>query len=124
MTQEEELDQLRAEKLALCEALRRKDEELEQARKANQDLREGLKQAIMAIEYLHERVRVLEGQQAKDSHNSNLPPSSDRFVRPPKLDFVHCFISNRQPWQNDRGSNGGLKPHQDQWVLWKKRSSP
>jgi transposase len=84
MTKDEELDQLRAEKRVLCEALLRKDEELEQTRKANQDLREGLKQAIMAIEYLHERVRVLEGQQAKDSHNSNLPPSSDRFVRPPK----------------------------------------
>src|SRR5712692_7598368 len=32
----------------------------------------------------HERVRALEGQQAKDSHKSSLPPSSDRFVRPPK----------------------------------------
>ncbi len=84
MTKDEELDQLRAEKRALWEALQRKDEELEQARKANQDLREGLKQAIMAIEYLHERVRALEGQQAKDSHNSSLPPSSDRFVRPLK----------------------------------------
>ncbi len=61
-------------------------------------LREGLKQAIMAIGSQHERVKVLEGlidalqeriktlerQQAKDSHNSSLPPSSDRFVRPPK----------------------------------------
>src|SRR6266849_4164262 len=84
MTKDEELEQLRAEKTALCEALRRKDEELEQSHQANQDLREGLKQAIMAIEYLQERVKSLEGQQAKDSHNSSLPPSSDRFVRPPK----------------------------------------
>ncbi len=84
MTKDEELDQLRAEKRVLWEALQRKDEELEQARQANQDLREGLKQAIMAIEYLHERVRALEGQEAKDSHKSRLPPSSDRFVRPPK----------------------------------------
>src|SRR5258708_15460634 len=38
----------------------------------------------MAIEYLQERVKALEGEKAKDSHNSNLPPSSDRFVRPPK----------------------------------------
>jgi transposase len=84
MTKDEELEQLRAEKTVLCEALQRKDEELEQSLRANQDLREGLKQAIMAIEYLQERVKSLEGQQAKDSHNSNLPPSSDRFVRPPK----------------------------------------
>src|SRR5947209_4509262 len=84
MTKDEELEQLRAEKRVLCEALRRKDEELEQSHQANQDLREGLKQAIEAIEYLQERVKALEGQQAKNSHNSSLPPSSDRFVRPAK----------------------------------------
>ena len=98
MTKEEELEQLRAEKSALLEALRGKDEALAQAQQANQSLREGLKQAIMAIESQHEhvkaleglidalqeRVKTLEGQQAKDSHNSSLPPSSDRFVRPPK----------------------------------------
>ncbi len=98
MTKDEELEHLRQENTALRQALRRKDEELEQSGKANKDLREGLQQAIVAIEslqegtkvlegqidYLHERVKTLEGQQAKDSHNSNLPPSSDRFVRPPK----------------------------------------
>ncbi len=36
------------------------------------------------IEALQERVKTLEGQQAKDSHNSSLPPSSARFVRAPK----------------------------------------
>ncbi len=98
MTKEEELDQLRAENTLLCERLRRKDEELQQLHQANQDLREGLKEAIMALEFqqeqvkaleglsdaLHERVTTLQGQQAKDSHNSSLPPSSDRFVRAPK----------------------------------------
>src|SRR6266699_3841394 len=84
MTKDEELDQLRAEKTVLREALRRKDEELQQSHQANQDLREGLKQAIEAIDYLQERVKALEGQQAKDNHNSNLPPSSNRFVRRPK----------------------------------------
>jgi len=98
MTKEEELEQLRQEKTALCDALRRKDEELEQSHQANQGLREGLKQAIIAIGSQQERVQVLEGlidalqeriktlerQQAKDSHNSSLPPSSDRFVRAPK----------------------------------------
>jgi transposase len=33
---------------------------------------------------LTERLSVLEAQQAKDSHNSHLPPSSDRFHRQPK----------------------------------------
>src|SRR6266581_2619365 len=84
MTKDEELEELRVEKTVLWELLRRKDEELEQSHQANQDLREGLKQAIVALEYLQERVKALEGQQARDSHNSNLPPSSDRFVRPPQ----------------------------------------
>jgi hypothetical protein len=48
MTKEDELEQLRAEKTILCELVRRKDEELQQAHKTNQDLREGLKQAIIA----------------------------------------------------------------------------
>jgi transposase len=98
MTTEEELAQLREENSALHDALRRTDEELEQAHQANQDLREGLKQAIIAIgsqqehvqvlegliDALQERIKTLERHQAKDSHNSSLPPSSDRFVRAPK----------------------------------------
>src|ERR1700694_1981539 len=98
MTKDEEIEQLRAEQMALLAALRRKEEALEQAQQANQDLREGLKQAMIAIgshqervqvlegliEGLQERIKTLERQQAKDSHNSSLPPSSDRFVRPPK----------------------------------------
>jgi uncharacterized membrane protein YccC len=98
MTKDEELERLRHENRALREALQHKDTELEQSQQANQDLREGLKQAIRAIDsqqervktleelidFLQERVKTLERQQAKDSHNSHLPPSSDRFVRPPK----------------------------------------
>src|SRR5437868_7600105 len=98
MTKDEELERLRHENRALREALQHKDTELEQSQQANQDLREGLKQAIRAIDsqqervktleglidFLQERVKTLEGQQAKDSQNSHLPPSSDRFVRAPK----------------------------------------
>jgi transposase len=98
MRSEEELEHLRQENTALRQELRRKDEALQHASQANQDRREGLKQAIEAsnalhehnkelegqIEGLHERVKTLQGQLAKDSHTSSLPPSSDRFVRPPK----------------------------------------
>jgi transposase len=98
MTNDEEVEHLRAEKTKWYELLRQKDEKLEESYQANQTLREGLKQAITAIESLQERVKdlealidskqerikILEGQQAKDSHNSSLPPSSDRFIRPPK----------------------------------------
>lgn len=98
MTKDEELHHVREEKTALLEALQSKDEELRRSQQANQSLREGLKEAIQALEaqqermkaleglidFLQERVKTLEGQQAKDSHNSSLPPSTDRFVRAPK----------------------------------------
>src|SRR5258708_1112302 len=98
MTQDEELEQLRAEKKVWREIAHEKHREVQQLQQEKQVLREGLKEAIQAIDrwqeqaktlegqidVLQERVKILEGQQAKDSHNSSLPPSSDRFVRPPK----------------------------------------
>src|SRR5260221_593098 len=54
-----------------------KDEELNQLREENTALR-----AQVAL--LSERISVLEAKPAKDSHNSHLPPSSDRFHRQPK----------------------------------------
>src|SRR6266568_3979010 len=84
MSKDEELQQLKAENAAWCEAWQHKDEEVRQLHHEKQILRAGLKEAIEAITCLQERVKTLEGQQAKDSHNSSLPPSSDRFVRPPK----------------------------------------
>ena len=54
-----------------------KDEEMNQLRQENAALRE-------QVALLSERINVLEAQLAKDSHNSHLPPSSDRFHRQPK----------------------------------------
>src|SRR5438132_7861994 len=54
-----------------------KDEELEQLRQENIVLRN-------QVTLLSERISELEAQLAKDSHNSHLPPSSDRFGRQPK----------------------------------------
>jgi transposase len=98
MTQEEELEQLRAEMVAWRDIAYEKHREVQQLQQEKQVLRDGLKEAIQAIkrwqehannlegqiEVLQERVKMLERLQAKDSHNSNLPPSSDRFVRSPK----------------------------------------
>src|SRR6266699_4726831 len=54
-----------------------KDEELEQLRQENSALRD-------QVALLSERISVLEAKLAKDSHNSHLPPSSDRLGRQPK----------------------------------------
>jgi len=54
-----------------------KDEELEQLRQENTALRD-------QVTLLSERISELEARLAKDSHNSHLPPSSDRFHRQSK----------------------------------------
>src|SRR5260370_8263871 len=60
------------------------EEELLQLRQENKDLHERLAQRDELIAHLQQRVQALEERLAKDSHNSHLPPSSDRFVRQPK----------------------------------------
>ena len=52
-----------------------KDKEIQQLRHENEALREGSKQALMAIDFLQAWVQELEQQKARDSHNSHLPYS-------------------------------------------------
>jgi len=84
MTIEEELLYLREEKQALREQMASRDAIiqhqqalLEQQSALNQQLQEH-------INGLSEQVKTLQERLAKDSHNSHLPPSSDRFTRKPK----------------------------------------
>ena len=98
MNRDEELDQLQGENQLLHERVQHQEETLKRVRQSNEDLREGLRLAISSRETyqkqvagleevitgLRERVNTLEQRQAKDSHNSGLPPSSNRFVRTPK----------------------------------------
>src|SRR5216683_3656839 len=98
MTQEEGLAQLRAEKAVWRDLAHEKHQEVLRLQQEKQAGLDALKEALQAIgqlqehtgtlerqiEVLKERVKTLERQTAKDSHNSSLPPSSDRFVRVPK----------------------------------------
>src|SRR5260370_20737479 len=71
-----------------------KEEELQELREENRTLKalvvqleplqERLAQQDVLIAQLQQQVQALEERLAKDSHNSHLPPSSDRFVRQPK----------------------------------------
>src|SRR5215469_9200825 len=70
MKPEEELIQLRAENQVLREQIGQREKQLAQ--------RDEL------IAQLLQRVQVLEERLSKDSHNSSLPPSSDRFARQKK----------------------------------------
>jgi transposase len=122
MTQKEELEHLWAERAAWREIAHEKHGEVQQLQQEKQALRDGLKEAIQAIEQLQahtknlegqidclqERVKILEGQRALDSHNSSLPPSSDRFVRAPK--------SLRQKSGKKPGGQKGHRGHHLQQV--------
>ena len=70
MTAEEELRQLRQEKKMLREIIQQQQELIEQ-----------LQQQVASQA---DQVKALQNRLSKDSHNSHLPPSSDRFVRQPK----------------------------------------
>lgn len=95
MMQEEELAQLRAERNAWREIAYEKHREAQQLQHEKDVGREALKEAIQAIEHLQthadnlegqievlqERVKLLEGQQAKNSQNSNLPACACSLAR-------------------------------------------
>src|SRR5215469_4005957 len=60
------------------------EERLQHLEQENRDLREQLVHRDEQIEQLREHITALEERLAKNSRNSSLPPSSDRFVRHPK----------------------------------------
>src|SRR5689334_5977137 len=56
--------------------------ELQAQRDENQVLRNDLAKALEGLEQTRARIKQLEGQVAKDSHNSSKPPSSNGFKEP------------------------------------------
>src|SRR5579885_2056548 len=66
------------------ETLQEENRRLEQENAALRTLIAELLPLREQVQVLSEKVKQLENQKAKDSHNSHLPPSSDRFHRQPK----------------------------------------
>jgi transposase len=81
MTMEEELISLREENKALREQLAQRDELIAQQQAVLAEQNAVLQQHAEQMSRLSEQVTSLRERLAKDSHNSHLPPSSDRFGR-------------------------------------------
>jgi transposase len=82
------------------------EEELIQLRAENQAQREQLAQRDELISLLLQRVQALEERLAKDSHNSSLPPSSNRFTRQKKSRSLR-----QKKWQEGRRPTRARRCH-------------
>jgi transposase len=84
MRAEDELIQLRRDKQQLQEHLAQRDELIAQMQRQLVQRDELIAQMQRQQAVLSEQMQVLQEQLKKDSHNSHLPPSSDRFHRQPR----------------------------------------
>ncbi len=84
MTIEEELVYLREENKGLREHLAQRDELIQQQQAVLSEQNAVIQHHGEQMSNLNEQLKALRDQLVKDSHNSHLPPSSDRFVRTPK----------------------------------------
>src|SRR5438105_1559898 len=74
---------------------------LEAQRAENQTLRNDLAKALERLEEANARIKQLEGQAAKDSHNSSKPPSTNGFKEP---------MRKTQSLREKSGKNSGGQP--------------
>jgi transposase len=84
MTIEEELISLREENRVLREQLAQRDELIQQQHELLSEQNALIQRHGEQMSRLSEQLKALQDRLARDSHNSHLPPSSDRFVRKPK----------------------------------------
>src|SRR5437016_7770946 len=84
MTTEEEVLSLRQEKQALQERVRVQQEQIEAQQAVIQQQQQVIEELQKQTAELSHQVQALQERLKKDSHNSHLPPSSDRFHRQPK----------------------------------------
>lgn len=99
MTLEEELIALREENKELREQLAQRDELIEQQQALLTEQNAVMQHHAEQMSGLSKQLQAVQDRLAKDSHNSHLPPSSDRFVRQPK--------SLRQKSQKKTGGQPG-----------------
>lgn len=81
---EDELLQLRQQNRELRELVQHQRETIALQAEQIAQQQTALQQVHLQVEQLQQQVQTLEKRLKKDSHNSHLPPSSDRFQRQPK----------------------------------------
>jgi len=84
MTIEEELKHLREENKVLREQLAQRDAMIQQQQALLGEQNTVIQQHAEQMSRLSEQLKVLRDRLAKDSHNSHLPPASDRLRRKPR----------------------------------------
>src|SRR6267154_4714998 len=84
MTIEEELISLREENTVLREQLAQRDELIQQQHELLSEQHALIQRHGEQMNRLSEQIKALQDRLAKDSHNSHLPPASDRFRRKQK----------------------------------------
>src|SRR6266567_9001027 len=99
MTIEEELISLREENTVLRGQLAQRDELIQQQQARLSEQNALIQQHGEQMSRLSEQLKAVQDRLAKDSHNSHLPPASDRFVRTPK--------SLRKPSEKPSGGQPG-----------------
>src|SRR6266571_5560992 len=107
MTLEEELISLREENTVLRGQLAQRDELIQQQQEVLSEQNALIQQHGEQMSRLSEQLKAVQDRLAKDSHNSHLPPSSDRFVRKPK--------SLRKPSEK---KSGGQPGHRGSSLSW------
>lgn len=107
MKLEEECQHLREENRWLRDQVAQREERIQQLETALEQQHVLMQQMHEQIASLTQQIKALQERQAKDSHNSSLPPSSDRFTRQPK--------SLRKPSEKKTGGQAG---HQGTSLHW------
>src|SRR6476661_6734196 len=107
MTAEEELIQVRQENKLLREQASLQQELISRQQEQITLLERELSMQQEQLTQFAEQVKALQERLAKDSHNSHLPPSSDRFSRQPK--------SLRK---KSGKKAGGQEGHQGATLMW------
>src|SRR5579859_6145290 len=107
MTSEEERNHLREQVAQRDEQIAQRDARIQHLEVALEQQSHLMQQMQTQISSLTQQVQALQERQAKDSHNSSLPASSDRFTR-----------KTKSLWKKSEKKSGGQEGHPGTSLAW------